>query len=285
MSIDNMAKNNKEKIVNYGSRIYRKYPYLRSYLRLVKKIFFSKPRFAGWGMKTEHELPWIDEYNGEIFRKASEHIKKSFRFFNLESDINSKNVDELLWRHWNVSTAVRYAINFSDPIEYNFVECGVGEGLTTFFALREICGQQKTKKFSMHLYDAWNAMKKDQLLESELVNVSRYKDLDINLTKENLSEFSDHLVFHKGYIPESFNSLPVSPNSILYLHIDLNSAKPTLDTLEFFFPRLVRGGVILFDDYGWARYIDTKKIVDKFFHNKSGILMKLPTGQAMYFHH
>jgi len=63
----------------------------------------------------------------------------------------------------------------------------------------------------------------------------------------------------------------------------LNAAKYTLDTLEYFFPRITRGGVILFDDYGDTSYSDTKEIVDKFFSNKSGILMKLPTGQAIYY--
>ena len=78
--------------------------------------------------------------------------------------------------------------------------------------------------------------------------------------------------------------LPESPHSIVYLHIDLNSAKPTLAALNFFYPRLVKGGVILFDDYGWREYKDTKKVVDEFFSSKPGILLKLATGQAIYYH-
>jgi len=47
--------------------------------------------------------------------------------------------------------------------------------------------------------------------------------------------------------------------------------------------KLVKGGIILFDDYGWAGYEDTKKAIDSYFSEKSGILMKLPTGQAIYY--
>ena len=92
------------------------------------------------------------------------------------------------------------------------------------------------------------------------------------------------MVFHQGYIPESLNKKPDAPDSIFYLHIDLNSAKPTESALDFFYPRLVPGGVILFDDYGWDAYEDTKNAIENFFTNKPGILMKLPTGQAIYFH-
>ena len=104
------------------------------------------------------------------------------------------------------------------------------------------------------------------------------------MTKRNLSEFSNNIVYHKGHIPNTLNSKPESPGTIFYLHIDLNSSKSTLATLEFFYPRLVPGSVILFDDYGWDQYEDTKNTVELFFNKKSGILMKLPTGQAIYFH-
>jgi len=252
-----VTKKYKNKFGHFGHVLYQKCPFLRPYLRLLKETLFLKARFSGLGMVTEHELPWVDEFNGEIFRKASEDIKKKFQFKSGNQDIT--NIDELLWRHWNVSTATRYAINFSNPIEYNFVECGVGDGVTALFTLREISGQQKIGKFRMHLYDAWNIMRKEQLLESELADVHDYGDLDINTTRKNLSEFENYLVFHQGYIPASFKTSPEAPNSILYLHVDLNSAKATLNSLEFFFPRLVSEGVILFDDYGWIGFNDTKK--------------------------
>ena len=136
----------------------------------------------------------------------------------------------------------------------------------------------------MHLYDAWEDMKGEGLLESESWHVNLYKKLDIDVTKKNLREFSNNIVYHKGHIPDSLNNKPESPKSIFYLHIDLNSSKPTLAALEFFYPRLVSGGVILFDDYGWDQYEDTKNTIELFFEKKSGILMKLPTGQAIYFH-
>lgn len=74
-----------------------------------------------------------------------------------------------------------------------------------------------------------------------------------------------------------------APSSIVYLHIDLNAAIPTLKSLEFFYPRLVRGGVIIFDDYGWREYDDTRVVINEFFNDKPGLILCLPTGEAIYF--
>ena len=125
-------------------------------------------------------------------------------------------------------------------------------------------------------------MKSEDLLPSESHYEGRYKNLELDKTKENLLEFQDMVVFNQGYIPSSFNTNE-SPDSIVYLSIDLNSAKPTLASLEYFFPKLLPGGIILFDDYGQIGYSDTRKTIDEFFHDKPGILMKLPTSQAIFY--
>ena len=58
---------------------------------------------------------------------------------------------------------------------------------------------------------------------------------------------------------------------------------PTRKTLEECVPKLLSGGVVVFDDYGWRGFDETKKVADEFFSKKDGILMPLPTGQAIFF--
>ena len=65
-----------------------------------------------------------------------------------------------------------------------------------------------------------------------------YDELSIDITKNNLREFDADIVYHKGYIPDSLESEPKSPNSISYLHIDLNAVNPTMDVLSFFLPNI-----------------------------------------------
>ncbi len=95
-------------------------------------------------------------------------------------------------------------------------------------------------------------------------------------------------IYRKHNIPSRIHSrdsrtTTLTPQKISYLHIDLNSARPTRFALEFFFPRLLKRGIIVFDDYGSKNYKDTKIVVNKFFKDKPGILMPLPTGQAIYY--
>lgn len=264
--------------------IYEKVPILQPFFIKISKPFFDFiPKFSGWGMKTAYELPWNDEYNWNIFRETHEYVRDNFDFSNDFIGMNKKYIEELRYRHWIVSYCARHAIEFAQSDKYNFVECGTANGITAYFALKEIANKIERSKFTMSLYDSWGSMRKQELLSSEMDHVGNYSKLDINITKKNLKEFEDRITYHVGYIPESLVTEPSASESVVYIHIDLNSAKPTLATLEFFFPRLVRGGVILFDDYGQEEYKETKKIIDKFFSDKSGMLLKLPTSQAIYF--
>ena len=279
--LDFMNKNLEEFLVNF----YLDHPNLRNFMLRLRDIFYPiKPEFSGWGMKVNHEPPWIHEPNS-IFNKTSNKIKTNFHFGVVHSTgIDVHNVDTLLWRHWIVSYATKHAITFSTTDEYNFVECGVGDGLSSYYTLQEInANQDVCDKTHLHLYDSWGPMKEDGLLKSESSSLGRYSELELDTTKKNLKEFKNIIIYHRGYIPDIFDKKPKSPSSIVYLHIDLNSTPPTLDTLEYFFDKLVSGGIILFDDYGWKNHKDTKDAVDKFFKNKPGILMPLPTAQAIFF--
>lgn len=64
-------------------------------------------------------------------------MKEKFDFGGV-CGINSQNSDELLWRHWLITFAVKYPIKFTKSHKHNFVECGVGSGMSAFFALKEI---------------------------------------------------------------------------------------------------------------------------------------------------
>ena len=241
----------------------------RKFRKFIKKRRRT-PKFVGWGMETMHELPWNGGIENGTFLEAANDVK-SLDFATKAGFYT--DIDQLLWRHWILSFSIRYVMKFTKERDINLVECGVAYGVSAFFALREL--QKKKNKgqidqFCMHLYDAWVPSKK-------------YGDISEELTKKNLSEFAENVICHKGFIPESLNVFPPPPEELVFLHIDLNSAPASLAAIDFFYPKLCDRGIILFDDYGHAKHIDTKKVADKFFADKNGILMPLPTGQAIFF--
>ena len=102
--------------------------------------------------------------------------------------------------------------------------------------------------------------------------------------QNNLRSVSPNCTFIKGHIPEILSTRP-GPSELSWLHIDLNSSIPTLRTLEHFVPRLLSGGLVLFDDYAHWGFKETRKVADEYCKQVNGLLLPLPTGQAIFFKH
>lgn len=71
------------------------------------------------------------------------------------------------------------------------------------------------------------------------------------------------------------------PERIAYLHIDLNSANAKISVLEVLFDRVVSGGVIVFDDYGWKSFSRQREAEDRFMAERGYRILELPTGQGL----
>ena len=260
--------------------------------KLVKiyKILKSKKNhesFEGWGMTTTStNPPWISitsnhlkKFN-EIHYKISNDIKKS-NFIdttpeNKEVFDTIETLEGLKWRHYIICATIDMVSDTTN--NKNFVECGVGDGLSISYVLNKI----PTQKSKVFLYDSWSPMiKKHLFTKKEYNKIGSYKNLNFKITKKNLQNHPHQLQFNKGYIPEVFNK-SINPEYITWLHIDLNSSIPTLKCLEFFYDKIEINGLIIFDDYGWKGYEDTKEVIDIFLNHKKGVFFQFPTGQAVF---
>ena len=63
--------------------------------------------------------------------------------------------------------------------------------------------------------------------------------------------------------------------------LDMNIVVPKRAALAYFWDKLVPGGIVLFDDYGWLGYIAQKKAHDEFAASMGVKILNLPTGQGM----
>lgn len=96
------------------------------------------------------------------------------------------------------------------------------------------------------------------------------------------SRFSEYpeITLVKGWIPEVLNKLPETKWS--YVHIDVDLYEPTMACLNYFYPRLVRGGVILNDDFGSPMFPGGGTSWKDFFSTKNKPYIVLDTGQSVY---
>ena len=247
--------------------------------------FIDNKMFSGWGMTTKR-MPWVDSHSyfsrsfydvdNEVFRMVQEGTISLTQF----SDINVQDtLKDLRWRHYFVLVAAHTAIRNTTSAKVVFVECGVCDGLTILYAVKASSDYDVDVK--TYLYDSWGEMKDEHLLDSEKGSKGKYSYLDINTTMRNLKSIDDNnLVFNKGYIPDIFDKAN-NPENLNFLHIDLNSARPTIQALDYFWEDLVCGGVVLFDDYAYPGYESTKSAVDEWANSRLVSVIQLPTGQGL----
>ena len=86
-----------------------------------------------------------------------------------------------------------------------------------------------------------------------------------------------HLV--RGRVPETLATVEIG--KVAYLCIDMNIAAPELSALAHFWPRLVTGAPVIFDDYGWTPYREQKEALDDFARSQGVEIATLPTGQGL----
>lgn len=64
----------------------------------------------------------------------------------------------------------------------------------------------------------------------------------------------------------------IGSEAIAFAHLDMDFWRGTLDALKFIWPRLTKGGSILFDDYDWKNCPGIAPVVDTWAASHSSIL-------------
>jgi hypothetical protein len=87
---------------------------------------------------------------------------------------------------------------------------------------------------------------------------------------------------HKGYFPESALQLhdpAFTEARFNFVHFDVDLYQSTLDCLEYFYPRMLPGAIMLSHDYSVLESV--KRAFTEFLEGKPESLIEMPTTQAM----
>lgn len=71
--------------------------------------------------------------------------------------------------------------------------------------------------------------------------------------------------YHPGVFPQEDWGEPLDGKVFCFVYIDMDTEQATRDAIAFFWPRLVAGGILFLDDYGWSPCAGVKKAVDEAF--------------------
>jgi len=89
----------------------------------------------------------------------------------------------------------------------------------------------------------------------------------------------DNVTLKKGVFPASAAGLENERFS--FVHIDVDIYQSVLDSCEWFYPRLLPGSVMIFDDYGFVSCPGASQAVDEFCAQQQVAKLYLGTGQAL----
>jgi len=155
------------------------------------------------------------------------------------------------------------------------IECGVYRGGTALLAARTLAGAGS--EHELHLFDSFAGM------PETTPDVDRFRPGD--LAGASAKEVAELLVpyplvrLHVGTIPETFSGL--AQGRVVWAHVDVDLYRSVRDCVEFLLPRLVPGGIMVFDDYGFPSCAGARRAVDEAFATRPEVPLCLPTGQCL----
>jgi O-methyltransferase len=170
-------------------------------------------------------------------------------------------------------------------------ECGVYRGKTSFL----ICAvNQQKPSYRHHVFDSFQGLSQpgpEDLafgVNNNLMGVTK-DDIEpwephdwqagLDVVKNNLRAF-DFVEYYPGWIPERFSDVGADVR-FSFVHIDVDLYQPAYDSLVFFYERVVPGGILICDDYGYANSPGVRKAFNEFIVDKpERRVTHLTTGQG-----
>lgn len=162
--------------------------------------------------------------------------------------------------------------------EGDFVECGVNRGGLSRAVMHYIDFADLNKRF--WLLDTYEGLVEHLISEDERrlgILPGGYTDCYREVVQTFGSVPGVEIV--RGVVPDTLPS--VTSAKICYLSLDMNNTAPEIAAAEYFWDRLVSGGIIILDDYGWRRQINQKIAFDRFAEQRAIKILALPTGQGL----
>ena len=170
-------------------------------------------------------------------------------------------------RYWVICQYVKQ----SADLVGGTAECGVYRGSSSWL----ICNNSGGK--AHYCFDSFEGLSEPDQCDGEY-----WAKADLNspesVANDRLADFSNVYIL-AGWIPTRFDD--VESNEFSFVHIDVDLYAPTKASLEFFYPRLVDGGIIVMDDYGFETCPGARRAADEYMRSRSESILHLPTGQGV----
>jgi len=229
---------------------------------MFKKIIKKIAAYAGYKFikKIDHELENTSKFNKELI--------KNFSKYTMTSDM----------KIFSLFKAFEYINKFN--IEGDFVECGVYMG-GNIMILKKLLEHNNLRR-NIYAYDTFEGMtsptsydiKIDGTVASKkFLKKDSWCSCSLEKVKKNFTEMNldlNNIKFVKGKVENTLKISDNLPKKISILRLDTDFYESTKIELEYLYPLVVDGGILIIDDYG--SWLGSKKATDEYFSKKRNFM-------------
>lgn len=193
-------------------------------------------------------------------------------------------------RFYNLIQALRSIHGLDGDV----IECGAWRGLSSLLMCRYL--ERETPGFAgagYHVVDSFQGLSApgaEDVVDRDLVLKGRQRRgaavkhagayaASLAQVRETLRDYPE-IRYHEGWIPAVLDLLPAA--RYRFVHVDLDLYEPTAGALEYFYPRLVPGGLMVCDDYGSLFWPGARRAVEEFGSRHDARFLALSSGQAIF---
>lgn len=233
--------------------------------------FFSDAAFFLQGQMDIHPKslwhnPAFVEATGGFFPKGD---KQGRKIMDLEPWDNTRRDMLILF--------LRVIIERDTPGD--FAEVGVYKGFTARLIHRY------APERHLHLFDTFQGfgktlVKAEKAQTGQAVAPSHFSDTNVEAVRNYIVPQNANVHLYQGLFPASVPA-PLAATRFAFVHLDVDLYEPMLEGLQFFYPRVNPGGVIIVHDYNaWP---GVRRAVDEFMRDKVPHAIPMPdkSGSAL----
>lgn len=201
--------------------------------------------------------------------ESDETFKSIFRAGVMASG-SPHNPEIVPQRMYNAMQFLRHSLD----LDGDAVECGSFRGLSSYVFCNYIrLANPDFTGAGYHIFDSFQGLSRpspEDFIANQEYGAVGHPCLpagafhgSLETVKTTLREYPQ-IEYHVGWIPQSFAGL--TEGKYKFVHLDLDLYDPIKGAVEYFYPRMVKGGVIVIDEYGFPRWPGAQKAVDELCH-------------------
>ncbi len=226
------------------------------------KVATAPLSYAQDGLYVQHNAPFLSD---ERFVNA----------YALGKSTGSWGAANIQWR----AHVACWAADQVKTLSGDFIEFGVNKGGLAQTIIEYLTFVELGKNY--YLLDTFNGLD-DALISDAERSVGRDQITYYNECYQEVTARFSRYPFAKiirGSVPSTLSQIDAT--QLCFISMDMNCAAPERAALEFCWPKLVPGGVIVLDDYGFRKHEAQQNVHRNFAREQDAALLELPTGQGL----